>query len=132
MPISGNTITAGDADGLRYRIAFPRGHIENWKANSCSCVFVILTAFLYQKDQPNLKIPMRANGGQDRARLKNDPKMPGPVRSGGFASSFIVIRSAWPDRAICPFPFVMHGVGDSRNTTPTVEHGMAATNVLAI
>jgi hypothetical protein len=105
---------------------------ENWESEFLQmAAYVILTVFLFQKGSSESKQPDKSERVDKILKgSKNDPEMPWPVRTGGFA--LIIYKNSLSIALVLLFwfSFIMHGIGGASNyNAEQIEHGLSPVSV---
>lgn len=106
---------------------------ENWESEFLQmAMFVLLTAWLYQKGSAESKDPDGYDPVDNDPRLSiHDPKAPGPVRRGGWALWLYSHSLSLTFAALFLASFVIHAIGGAvEYNDEQREHGQAQVTVL--
>ena len=113
---------------------FGEAVFENWESEFLQmAMFVILTAFLFQKGASESKDPDKDHEPVDEdPRLhRDDPDAPGPVKRGGFALKLYENSLSLTLAALFLASLALHAVtGHVEYSAEQVQHGEAAVGVL--
>ena len=99
---------------------------ENWESEFLQmAMFVVLTAFLYQKGSAESKDPDEVDPVDNDPRLSShDPNAPWPVRKGGFVLWLYSNSLSITFAALFIASFVIHGVkGAEEYNQDRIDHG---------
>lgn len=113
---------------------FGEAVFENWESEFLQmAMFVILTAFLFQKGASESKDPDKDHEPVDEdPRLhRDDPDVPGPVKRGGFALKVYENSLSLTLAALFLASFALHAVtGHVEYSAEQVQHGEPAVGVM--
>jgi hypothetical protein len=113
---------------------FGEAVFENWESEFLQMgMFVILTAFLFQKGAAESKDPEKDHEpvDEDPRKHRNDPGVPGPVRRGGFALKLYENSLALTLFLLFLASFALHAVTGAREySAEQTQHGEAAVGVM--
>lgn len=113
---------------------FGEAVFENWESEFLQmAMFVILTAFLFQKGASESKDPEKDHEpvDEDPRRHRGDPDAPGPVRRGGLALKLYENSLAVTLFLMFLATFVLHGVtGHHEYNAEQMQHGEQAVSVM--
>lgn len=115
--------------------AFLSSLFENWESEFLQMwVFVMLTAYLFQRGSPESKDPEATAAEQDRepALDRRKRSAPWPVRRGGLPMQLYSHSLGWALLALFAFSFGMHWVNSTRDAAAeAVLHGEAPGGMMA-
>ena len=97
--------------------AFLSSLFENWESEFLQMwVFVMLTAYLFQRGSPESKDPdATADQDRDPALDRRKRGAPWPVRNGGLAARLYSHSLGWALLALFIFSFVLHWINSTRD-----------------
>ncbi|HEX5870755.1 MAG TPA: DUF6766 family protein [Longimicrobium sp.] len=113
---------------------FGEAVFENWESEFLQMgMFVILTAFLFQKGAAESKDPEKDHEpvDEDPRKHRGDPDAPGPVRRGGLALKLYENSLSIALIALFLASFALHAVTGAREySAEQTQHGEAAAGVM--
>ena len=114
--------------------AFLEATAENWESEFLQMgLFVLLTAFLYQRGSSESKrIEEPEPVDQDPREARDDPRAPWPVRHGGFPLALYRHSLSLTLLLLFAVSFAVHAVGGAKEySEEQLEHGGAPVSALA-
>jgi hypothetical protein len=107
---------------------FLEATMENWESEFLQmAVFVVFTAFLFQRGSSQSKDPDDDDAAVDREPDPTRPKVPGPVRRGGLVLSLYKNSLSLALLALFVLSFVLHAAGGAGAFNEEQStHGLAA------
>ncbi len=114
--------------------AFGESVFENWESEFLQmALYVVLTAFLYQRGSSESKDPdKREDVDDDPAAHVSDPDAPSPVRAGGWALRLYQYSLSLALFLLFVMSFALHLVTSAKESCrEQLEHGQACTTTLA-
>ncbi|HEX2080498.1 MAG TPA: DUF6766 family protein [Longimicrobium sp.] len=125
------TVTFGQYLGTGH---FGEAVFENWESEFLQmAMFVILTAFLFQKGASESKDPEKDHEpvDEDPRRHRGDPDAPGPVKRGGLALKLYENSLAITLFLLFLATFALHAVtGHAEYNAEQTQHGEQAVSVM--
>jgi hypothetical protein len=113
---------------------FGEAVFENWESEFLQMgMFVILTAFLFQKGAAESKDPDKDHEpvDEDPRKHRDDPDVPAPVRRGGLALKLYENSLSLVLMLLFVISFALHAVtGRNEYSAEQVQHGEPAASVL--
>ena len=113
---------------------FGEAVFENWESEFLQMgMFVILTAFLFQKGAAESKDPEKGHEpvDEDPRGHRDDPRAPGPVRRGGLALGLYENSLSLTLFTLFLISLAMHAVTGAREySAEQTQHGEAAVGVM--
>ncbi|HEU4881421.1 MAG TPA: DUF6766 family protein [Longimicrobium sp.] len=113
---------------------FGEAVFENWESEFLQMgMFVILTAFMFQKGAAESKDPEKDHEpvDEDPRKHRDDPDAPGPVRRGGLALKLYQNSLSITLMLLFLASFALHAVTGSREySAEQTQHGEAAVGVM--
>jgi hypothetical protein len=113
---------------------FGEAVFENWESEFLQMgMFVILTAFMFQKGAAESKDPEKDHEpvDEDPRKHRNDPHAPGPVRRGGLALKLYENSLSITLMLLFLASLALHAVTGSREySAEQMQHGEAAVGVM--
>jgi hypothetical protein len=113
---------------------FGEAVFENWESEFLQMgMFVILTAFLFQKGASESKDPEKDHEpvDEDPRKHRGDPRAPGPVRRGGLALKLYENSLALTLFALFLLSFALHAAtGANEYSAEQMQHGEQAVGMM--